>query len=425
MKKKRIQFSLAIIISLSVLIYITYIFGWLSTLLITLSLLIILTDKNMYSNLNNLIAVIFVYLVKLTLSIINSFFFTIYGANKDAIGFFRNGKNIANSNDKIELINTGSDLFENYLAFCIRHLTANQFGLEMLSIFTFLIGLKYLLKIIKYIGYNKINPSIILLFGFLPSMLIYTTITMREPYEVTLFIMSTYYFIKGYKKGSPLVNIILFIVPTLFLGILHNGLLLFSIIVIALFSYIKIKELGIKINVFILFPIAIIIFYSFLIILELVGFSTVASSALLKGDILSYTEDFRNTSATVDARAIYGGGISTDNVIGFLISLPLLFFYYFVAPFPWQISSPVDIISILENLIRFYLFILIYQNWKKINSKDIKLILLLFLILEFIWAMGTLNWGTAARHHIVGFSLLLIVSYPYIKKISIRDDTYN
>src|SRR5699024_4957027 len=297
------------------------------------------------SNLNILITVIFVFMVKITLSITNSFFFTIYGADKDATGFFRNGKTIANNNIDIELINTGSNLFENYLALISRYLSDSQFSVELLSILNFIIGIKYLLKIIKHLGYNKINSMIILLFSFLPSMLVYTNITMRESYEVTLFLMSTYYFLKGYKKDSSLFNIILFILTTLLLGILHNGLLLFSIILIALFGYIKMKELGIKINTFILLPVAILIFYTLLITLELIGFSTVASNALLKGDILTYTEDFRETGGLVDARAVYGGDFSTDNILLFLISLPLLFFYYFVAPFPWQISSPVDFIS--------------------------------------------------------------------------------
>src|SRR5699024_2538991 len=151
MTKKRIQISLALLISLCILIYVIYVFGWLSALLITLSFILIITDKNIQSNLNILITVIFVFMVKITLSITNSFFFTIYGADKDATGFFRNGKTIANNNIDIELINTGSNLFENYLALISRYLSDSQFSVELLSILTFIIGIKYLLKIIKHL----------------------------------------------------------------------------------------------------------------------------------------------------------------------------------------------------------------------------------------------------------------------------------
>ena len=44
----------------------------------------------------------------------------------------------------------------------------------------------------------------------------------------------------------------------------------------------------------------------------------------------------------------------------------------------------------------------------------------MFLLIEFMWAVGTVNWGTASRHHMPTLALLLIASAPsftYIHKL--------
>ena len=32
--------------------------------------------------------------------------------------------------------------------------------------------------------------------------------------------------------------------------------------------------------------------------------------------------------------------------------------------------------------------------------------------MEFMWAMGTVNWGTATRHHLVGYSVIVLLGAP-------------
>jgi hypothetical protein len=43
-----------------------------------------------------------------------------------------------------------------------------------------------------------------------------------------------------------------------------------------------------------------------------------------------------------------------------------------------------------------------------------------YFILELIWSMGTVNWGTALRHHIPSFGLLVIAAFAYSRRKTMR-----
>ena len=32
--------------------------------------------------------------------------------------------------------------------------------------------------------------------------------------------------------------------------------------------------------------------------------------------------------------------------------------------------------------------------------------------MELVWAMGTINWGTATRHHVPGYSVIVLLGVP-------------
>ena len=41
--------------------------------------------------------------------------------------------------------------------------------------------------------------------------------------------------------------------------------------------------------------------------------------------------------------------------------------------------------------------------------------------IETMWSVGTVNWGTASRHHVVSYGLLAIVAFYIPKKTPIFD----
>ncbi|MCE9623104.1 MAG: hypothetical protein K8R99_12235 [Actinomycetia bacterium] len=99
-----------------------------------------------------------------------------------------------------------------------------------------------------------------------------------------------------------------------------------------------------------------------------------------------------------------------------LIDVPVVVGLYTISPLPWQVESPADVVTALESAMRLVLvallaFALIHVS--RASSREFLRVFLLaggWLTLELIWSVGTSNWGTATRHHLVGFPILLIVT---------------
>ena len=94
---------------------------------------------------------------------------------------------------------------------------------------------------------------------------------------------------------------------------------------------------------------------------------------------------------------------------------------------PWKISSIVDVIVLLENMLRFWLIwnVLKYLVGSYLNKpmyvarnyfgneRFIFFIFLTYLVMETLWSLGTSNWGTASRHHVPSLGLLLVAGFAY------------
>src|SRR5699024_3634554 len=153
---------------------------WFGIMLIPLTLLFIFNQGVFVRNFNTTVAILLVFFAKITISLINSNYITIYGAGADAKGFLRRAFFIVQNKLEINLLTTGSYLFENYLPFIFNITGISQFSGEMLSILVFVIATSYLLKIAENLYGPSYNTHLVYLFGLLPSMLIYTSIRSEE-----------------------------------------------------------------------------------------------------------------------------------------------------------------------------------------------------------------------------------------------------
>ena len=129
-----------------------------------------------------------------------------------------------------------------------------------------------------------------------------------------------------------------------------------------------------------------------------------------------------------DQRASYRTDIIELNSLGgFILSIPFFLFQYLFEPMPWRMSSIVDIVVLLENMLRFWLIwnalkylvgsylnkpMFVASNYFR-NERFIFFIFLSYLVMETLWSLGTSNWGTASRHHIPSLGLLLVVGFAY------------
>ena len=175
------------------------------------------------------------------------------------------------------------------------------------------------------------------------------------------------------------------------------------------------------------------LFYAFLLFTSLTSYGDRLEDGLAVA-VQVYQEG--TLSAGYDARANYRADVGINGLGGLILSLPSFLFQYLFEPMPWKISSIVDVVALLENMLRFWLIwnALKYLVGSYLNKpmfvahnyfgyeRCILFIFLSYLLIETLWSLGTSNWGTASRHHLPSLGLLLVASFAYRKVISPKNN---
>jgi hypothetical protein len=396
---------------------------WFGILIIMFIYGIVISNKYFNSNKRIVFTIFVITSIKLLISITNNYYYIIYGAGDDAARFVQDASKIVLSNSPINLITTGSSGFINFLAFIYKYLGISTFTSQNISILVMVLSMIFLLKVSRILNKEKYNVPILILFAIQPATLIYTSITMREPFQILFFTMTTYYVLVMLKTNKfNILFFIKFLISATILGMLHNGLLVFSLllILIGISSFIPTK-LG-KFRFLLIGVIALFLIPLLVATLSVLNISTGASDALISGNITSYIEGYRYGGTDVDSSASYHAVFDTTNTITMFFSGFSVFFNYMLAPFPWQLRGPIDLIAISENAIRIFLIVGAFKAYKSISSTEVaykrmyKYTILLFFTMEYLWALGTINWGTAIRHHLIPFGLIIILGVEWFMK---------
>lgn len=388
---------------------------WLAIILtfIILNLLVIIPPLFRKSKAILVLMILMVNL-RFLLIFINLYIFRLPGSDKDAVRFVKNANDIANGYLKPDSF-IGADLFESYLAFILKFISNNPIYLHLSSNIFFIMFLYIFILFLYDLNIkNRFVFISLIIINLFPSILMNTVTVLREPYQM-FFLMLSLYTMHQYITKEKIINLFLFILSTFLLGISHNGLIIVIplLIFIASITFLWVKRLTIK--SFSLTILSTIIILSILILMKVGILTSQATDSVFSGEGLQYAEGYRLSSP--DARASYAGTLDTSNIMTTFLSSMTLFVKYMIFPLPWMISSIVDLISIMENLIRIYLIAYILKN--KIKSKIFISLFIIYIFIEMIWSLGTSNWGTASRHHIISMPILLII-FNYITSKSRR-----
>jgi hypothetical protein len=100
-------------------------------------------------------------------------------------------------------------------------------------------------------------------------------------------------------------------------------------------------------------------------------------------------------------------------------TVPLRVFYFIASPLPWDVKSAEHLIGAFDAALYTSLVIVMLVNFKSIRQNRLAfLMFLLFLFLLVGFSLGTGNFGTAVRHRFKLLPLLLILSTPFINRLS-------
>tara|TARA_B110000483_G_C18099766_1_gene505350 strand:- start:228 stop:1226 length:999 start_codon:yes stop_codon:yes gene_type:complete len=286
-----------------------------------------------------------------------------------------------------------------------------------------------LLRIMRILSFKMSDQWwVMLIYALIPTSLMYTSVTLREPFQLLFINLALYAALKIYFHRSNAHWLVLFI-AVVGMGSLHGALLAFGIFIIAgtLFLLTSRNRKGISFTKFILVsPIVILcLFYGFELFMSLTSYGDRLDDGL-SAAVQVYQEG--TLSDAYDARANYRTEVAINNGLGeFILSLPYFLFQYLFEPMPWKISSIIDVVALLENMLRFWLIwnalkylVGTYLNKPMFvahnafgNRRFYLFIFLSYLLIELLWSLGTSNWGTASRHHVPSLGLLLVVGFVY------------
>lgn len=256
--------------------------------------------------------------------------------------------------------------------------------------------------------------SAFIIYAMLPSSIIYTSVTLREAYQLLFLNIALFSILKINRDNSKKYWIVL-LFSILAAGSLHGALLAFGVALICMAFILKtvfnsISEKKQKLSLAkLLIGVMLIIFSASIGLVLLHEFAY----NLNDGFILAIN-NYNAGAISIDARANYRTDIESISLFGFFYFVITAFWQFMFEPLPWNMSSFSDVFVFIENILRFFLLSKAWKIRKTLKNYDFYIWIVIFIaicLLEAIWSIGTVNWGTAIRHHLPGIGFLLVAAY--------------
>ncbi len=282
-----------------------------------------------------------------------------------------------------------------------------------LSCLAWLMSAQLLIKIMGLLSFDVLQKSKVMCFyALIPSAILFTSVTLREPYQLMFVNLAVYSALKILlnKFSGHWLFLLCGIIGA---GMLHSTFFAFGLfIVIAIISLPSWRE-GKKVyfvKLMVTFPFVVaILFYWY-------SFFLTSTNYGLEDGLHTAIENYQRGGLSYNARAFYKTSVEINGTLDLLTFIPWSFFQYLFEPMPWRCSSPIDVLLFFENILRGWLIWKCLIGLRKVHKKMRVLLFFIFLsylVLEIIWSVGTINWGTATRHHIPSMGLLLVAAFAF------------
>ena len=370
------------------------------------------------------------FFLRLVIAFVNGFVGPTYGSSDDSLGFHEVAVLFSqNLSDDSFLFN---NIYPSLLGVFYSITTDSLFLGSALSALGWLASAFILLRIMRILSFKMSNQwRVMLIYALIPTSLMYTSVTLREPFQLLFINLALYAALKIYFHRSNAHWLVLFL-AVVGMGAMHGALLVSGIFIIVgtLFLLTSRNRKGVSFTkVVLVTPIVILcLFYGFFLFTSFTSYG----DRLEDGLSVAVQTYQLGTLSVVEQRANYRTDVEINGLGGLILSLPSFLFQYLFEPMPWKIGSMVDVFALLENMLRFWLiwFALKYLVGSYLNKpmfvahnyfgyeRCILFIFLSYLIMETLWSLGTSNWGTASRHHLPSLGLLLVASFAYRNVIS-------
>lgn len=248
-----------------------------------------------------------------------------------------------------------------------------------------------------------------------PSLVTRGTTTMREPLLICLTVLIVYNLLR-FRQDMRYQHSVYAIAACLFAALIHKAYAVVTLAVVPYVLYFVMKQQGRFYRSGVFYArVGLGIIFAGMLFVVFRDFSNIRglepALALLSGDV-EYMQAVVDSKTGKAARATYSVGLDFSSIGAVFSSIPLVFVYYVFSPFPWMVSSAYDAYAALEGAFRLVGFLCFAVAYRKgvIDRRDLRLAFVVMMAILMVWAAGTVNYGTASRHHTttIWFFLLFI-----------------
>ena len=335
----------------------------------------------------------------------------------DSLGFHLWGEVLARTGDW--RFSIGAGFYKQALAAVYRWFSPSHLLGQQLSVLVFAFSCVIFLKIMQELGAVRYRLSSLLAFGALPTMVLLGSMTLRESYQVFFFMLAVYFGLKMHTKGWPNVYFVALILSALGMGWFHTALIAYAAILFLIFVVWSLRPATrlwnikkLRLAAFMIIPLSLV----GVVALSKVEMNEIQTlSYLLNQNWLDVVSRFRTNSIIDSGRTTYGVYLDLSSTYMTVYSGLKLYVYYLFAPFPWQVNSFMGLYAGMESIMRMILIYFSVKQWRKAYGSQRRLLglmLILYFSMTFMWALGTTNYGTAMRHHMLSWWIIVIAGFP-------------
>jgi len=283
-----------------------------------------------------------------------------------------------------------------------------QFANVVLGVFI----VYYVYKIIIELGAIKRSAQIgSVITALFPTLCLYSAITLRETFISFFLIVSVFYFFKWLNSGK-VSKLVLTSAFLLLSSALFGAMIVIGVMYAIFFIFYEVKtkrwRLISKQSLLGLFMVT-------LVTLGIILFGSFLMDKLPTDIRLVFSPDYMSYKVNLAAKggSAYLVGFTPNSTLDIFIQSPVRMVYFLLAPFPWMISSPGQILGLIDALL--YLLLVFYsisglKYLKKYNNPAFWAVILMLLIIIGTFAWGVSNFGTAIRHRQKIVGLIIAVS---------------
>lgn len=254
---------------------------------------------------------------------------------------------------------------------------------------------------------GKSHALALWIYALLPSSVLWTAVTLREPYQllcVTTMLFASLRILRRQTLWSSALLLTLSIIVGTFL---HAALLILGTAIggtmLLRLSLAQARSARAKTAV----VVAVMVIA---MVAGVSAFRTLYANYSFSEGLVGAMELHLSHGMKFYSRTLYLSDPNIAGNSGLVIAVGESMFKYLFEPMPWNANQWIDAGYIAENVLRALLIgsaIGVAVRHRGAARAEIVMMLVWYFTLEATWAVGTFNWGTAARHHLPSIGLLL------------------